>query len=426
MFQDRDDINIWDYWHIIRKWQWMIIAVFVVVVLIATIRSFRQVPIYQATARILIEKKTPDDLFKNRYYWDNWEEPNYLETQHKIIKSRPLAKQVLQKLGMMDQAVQEPVEAKSFSIRALFTGIPALLGIEEASLSEEAQKVAEEEQILDGFLSMITITPVRESRLVDVSVTSIDREEAARIANTVAETYIEQTLEAKISASKNSVLWLIEEVENARKKVTDSEAALQKYKEEHAIISFEDRQNIVMQKLAGFSEAVNNTKIERVELEALYHELQNPQTARLDSFREVFDNYMIQNLKEQLSRLETQLSDAEAKYRDKHPTVTALRSQIATIQKRINVEIEGIINSIKTDVTRKYKAALTKEQELTKALEEQKREALELNQIAETIKKLAELAKKIFISGNNHYKGSAVKNLKELKQLLEKEGIING
>ncbi len=51
--------------------------------------------------------------------------------------------------------------------------------------------------------------------------------------------------------------------------------------------------------------------------------------------------------------------------------------------------------------------------------------ALELNQIAETIKKLAELAKKIFISGNNHYKGSAVKNLKELKKLLEKEEIIN-
>ncbi|MCP5104308.1 MAG: DUF72 domain-containing protein [bacterium] len=47
--------------------------------------------------------------------------------------------------------------------------------------------------------------------------------------------------------------------------------------------------------------------------------------------------------------------------------------------------------------------------------------ALELNQIAETIKKLTEMAKKIFISGNNHYKGSAVKNLAELKKLMEKE-----
>jgi len=51
--------------------------------------------------------------------------------------------------------------------------------------------------------------------------------------------------------------------------------------------------------------------------------------------------------------------------------------------------------------------------------------ALELNQIAETVKKLAQLAKKIFISGNNHYKGSAVKNLKELKKLLTDPGILH-
>jgi uncharacterized protein YecE (DUF72 family) len=44
---------------------------------------------------------------------------------------------------------------------------------------------------------------------------------------------------------------------------------------------------------------------------------------------------------------------------------------------------------------------------------------LELNQIAKKIKELIALAKKVFISGNNHYKGSAFKNLLELKKILE-------
>jgi uncharacterized protein YecE (DUF72 family) len=44
--------------------------------------------------------------------------------------------------------------------------------------------------------------------------------------------------------------------------------------------------------------------------------------------------------------------------------------------------------------------------------------ALELDQITQKIKELAALARKIFISGNNHYKGSAVKNLIELKKKL--------
>jgi uncharacterized protein YecE (DUF72 family) len=42
----------------------------------------------------------------------------------------------------------------------------------------------------------------------------------------------------------------------------------------------------------------------------------------------------------------------------------------------------------------------------------------ELEQIADVIVKLKEQAKKVFVSGNNHYKGAAVKNLLQLKEIL--------
>lgn len=45
----------------------------------------------------------------------------------------------------------------------------------------------------------------------------------------------------------------------------------------------------------------------------------------------------------------------------------------------------------------------------------------ELTQIAGIIKKLQETAKEIFVAGNNHYQGSAVKNLTELKKILNLE-----
>ena len=45
--------------------------------------------------------------------------------------------------------------------------------------------------------------------------------------------------------------------------------------------------------------------------------------------------------------------------------------------------------------------------------------SIELSSIGEKIKNLGQMAKKIFISGNNHYKGSAVKNLKDLKKILK-------
>lgn len=46
--------------------------------------------------------------------------------------------------------------------------------------------------------------------------------------------------------------------------------------------------------------------------------------------------------------------------------------------------------------------------------------AAELGSLAEVVMRLKEQAKKVFVSGNNHYKGSAVKNLLQLKDILLK------
>jgi uncharacterized protein YecE (DUF72 family) len=44
--------------------------------------------------------------------------------------------------------------------------------------------------------------------------------------------------------------------------------------------------------------------------------------------------------------------------------------------------------------------------------------AVELGRLGEVVARLREQAKKVFISGNNHYKGAAVKNLLQLKEIL--------
>jgi uncharacterized protein YecE (DUF72 family) len=46
--------------------------------------------------------------------------------------------------------------------------------------------------------------------------------------------------------------------------------------------------------------------------------------------------------------------------------------------------------------------------------------ASELGRLAEVVARLKEQARKIFVAGNNHYKGAAVKNLLQLKEILLK------
>jgi len=385
----QEDIHLTDYIRIIRKRQWIIITFFVIVVVSVTISSFLQAPVYKSKARILIEKETPNVLsFKEVLALDT-ADTDYYQTQYTILKSRTLAKEVLQKLGMMEQAMQDQPE--SFSIRGLLRGMLNLLSFRKP-LSEEAKMRAREQQAIDNFLNnIVTIEPIKGSRLVDVGAYSTDSELATGIANTLVEAYIEQNLEAKLLASKDAVGWLGKQLDVLEKKVGESESKLQKYKEEHAIISLKDRQNIIMQKLSELNTAVNNARIKRIAAETQYKQIQeylnsdetSPDTAaieKLESISLVINNPLIQRLKVELSTIEGELSELLKKFRKKHPNVIALRSQISSVKDRVNAEIRKIMNSI----TNEYELALAQEEELKAALEEQKQEALELDQKAIT------------------------------------------
>ena len=378
-----EEIKLRDYLHILRKRRWLIISIVFVIVTSITILTFRQIPVYQATTRILIEKETPNVLsFKEVLDLDTSDQ-DYYQTQYKILKSRSLAKLVIQQLGIPQQQISKELAEETFSIRGyisvLLTSVRNVLGFYEPKPLSEDEKLEEaEEQVIKNFLSMIEINPIRGSRLVDISAKSTNRKQTALVANALAEVYIEQNLESKLAASKDAVRWLAKEVGITQKKVADSESALQEYKEQHGILSFEERQNIVMQKLSELNTAVNEVKIKRSAIEAEYRQIQKYGTAKLESIPQVINNPLIQELKVELSNLETQLSELQKKFRSKHPNVSAVKSQITSARKRLNGEIQRIFTSIKSE----YDVARAQERELMKMLEQQKREAQELNQKA--------------------------------------------
>ncbi len=385
MFQE--DVHIKDYIRIIKKRQWILITFFVIVVVSVTITSFVSEPTYKATSRILIEKESPNVLSFKEVMALDASDTDYYQTQYTILRSRTLAQEVLQKLGMMQQTLQQ--QSQQFSIRGAISHLLSLLGLRKA-LSEEAQMRAREQQAIDSFLRhTIEIQPIKGSRLVDVSAFSSDPKLAARIANTLVQAYITQSLSAKLSASQKAVGWLEQQLQVAQQKVASSENALQEYKELHAIISFKDRQNIVMQKLSELNTAVNNARIRRIRAETEYKQIQEylamdaseqneAALEQLESISQVINNRLIQQLKIELSNLESELSELLKKFRRKHPNVIAIYSQIDSVRNRIHAEIKQIVTSIRNE----YELALAQEQEMTMALEAQKREALELNQKA--------------------------------------------
>src|SRR5262249_20064221 len=159
-----------------------------------------------------------------------------------------------------------------------------------------ADETHAQSRALDNFLSHLAVTPIRNSRLVSLEFTSVHPDLAAGVANGLAQAYIEQNLEFRYTASKEASDWLSQRLAEQRKLVEASEGALQQYREEHDAVSLEERQNIVVQKLADLNAAVTRAKTERIQKEAAYNQVRTLQNglAGIDTLPAILSNQFIQ------------------------------------------------------------------------------------------------------------------------------------
>ena len=190
----KEEVHLRDYWNIIQKHRWTIIAFFIILVTTVTIGSFKMKPVYKATTQILIERENPKILSFEEVYAIDSGKTDYYQTQYKLLKSRTLAKIVFDKLDLSSEPDFEDAEDP-----------------------------------IEAFLKKVDVNPVRSSRLVNLSFRGSNPEKTALVANTLAESYIEQNLEVKLSASRYAVNWLSERLDTLKDKVKKADLALQKY-----------------------------------------------------------------------------------------------------------------------------------------------------------------------------------------------------
>lgn len=384
-----DEHHLMDYVRVLYKRRWVAVPAFLIVFLIGAINSVRTTPIYEARTQLLIEKDTPKvgNLSTMFQETDGWYNDDFYQTQYRILQSRSLAHRTAELMNLpqhpsLQKAMEEPTEPISFTglvsdaigwTERLFTGARAPTAAATAAPTEPQDKFAAYTGIILGSL---TVSPVRNSRLVELRFSSSDPKLAADMANAHAKAYILQNLEMRFSASKEASDWLGGQLAEQRKKVEESEIALQNYKETHDAVAVEDRQNIVVQRLADLNSAVTKVKTGRIEKEAQYNQLKTLQgTPAVDSFPAVIANEYIQKLKSEIGDMQRQQAQLADKYGERHPEMVKIRSAIQSTQAKYDNEVSKVIQSVRAE----YEAALAQERSLVGALEGQKSEALGLN-----------------------------------------------
>src|ERR1700733_15135369 len=95
------ETHLLDYLLVLRKHQWLIAFFLLAVASIVTIATFRMQPVYEATARVEIDRDTPNAFrFDSEQGGDFEDLEDYIVTQSKILQSETLAMQTVKSLGL--------------------------------------------------------------------------------------------------------------------------------------------------------------------------------------------------------------------------------------------------------------------------------------------------------------------------------------
>jgi capsular exopolysaccharide synthesis family protein len=370
-----------DYVRVLYKRRWTAITAFAIVVGLTMLVTFTATPQYEATTQILIENEQPN-VVNFQQVVDEIRSIDYYQTQYRLLESRLLARRVLSSEKLWDEPalIGRPV---TFSLNPLWLASAAYGGVKGIFVSSELAPEASggetlaQAQAIDALLRDLTVAPVRNSRLVDIKFQSESPELSARVVNALAREYIQQNLEFKFLATTEANEFLAARLSEQRQLVEQSEVALQKYREVSESVSLEDKENIVVQRLADLNGAVTKARTERIQKEAAWNQIRAIQDDRatLDTHPVILSNVFVQQLKGEVNTLQQEQARLSDTLGERHPDMRRIESAIDNAQLKLQTEIAKVVVAIRND----YEAALAQERSLTAALNQQETEALSLS-----------------------------------------------
>ncbi len=364
--EEEEQIDVRRYLRIVVKRLWQILLVTVVVVGAVTFYTLRLPKIYKATTILQIDPSAPQVLGKDveevselgtGSYWSNKE---YYETQYKVLKSRNVAERIVkaEKLNS-STAFLDPLEALEDPDHE----------VDPVSVDDASRKLQ----------AMIVVEPVKDSRLVNISIEHPDPEMARKLANAVADAYIQHNLEHVQSSTVDAGKWLNKQLDKKTEELNDTEKALHAFKQENNLlsVSLDDRQNYLSNEIDKLTEGLGEMKKKRIELKAKRAQIKGINTGNPLSMpiTPLLDSPLIQNLKAQYAELAQRKSELAEEHGPNWPAMKEIDAKLSEIQKTIDREVKNVLLSIDLQ----YKEAVKAEQGYLEAMADLNERGLAMN-----------------------------------------------
>ena len=238
----------------------------------------------------------------------------------------------------------------------------------------------------------LSVSPVRDTFIVDISFSSASPEVAALIANSVVDAYIKRNLDARFKEVKKVSDWMNESLGGISTQLESSESKLQRYRSKEDLLDvgkgatgfmteqLDDLSNKVIKERIAYNELrVLKRQADRFSKMPLEEVLNNPSIYRHPTLSEVKTEEVASTRR---------LAELKKRYGPKHPKMKQAVNEVEAIQNRYRQLIPSIIRGIDEDfeVSRQNLASLEKQFEsLKKKVQSANAKGFELERLQQDV-----------------------------------------
>ena len=388
--EDEETIDLAHYWRVVRRHKWGILSITLLALIAGVLYAISATPIYKSQAVLLADPIQPNVDSQSQYV-NTALVYLFYETQYEIIKSRSVAEKAVDKLNLVakyrakqeQQASTQPEQPENLFQRLKAwkaelgnwkQWLPADLAPEEEA-SEPSDR--ELRQMLAGQIQgNLTVKGGKQSEIINISYQSPDPREAAEIANAVADAYMEFSLDARLKGAKKTATWLNEQLAELRRKLRESESALEAYQKAHGLVDSSQQAQIASTRLSTLNAELIKAQTQRSEAEILYNQVKSLKGKRGDyaSLGPVLNSPSVRTLVQEESKLARRMKELSQRYGEKHPKMIAARADLQEAQRALQREVNKVVDNI----AKKYRMARAQEQKIQRLIRKQQQEISEL------------------------------------------------
>ncbi|WP_373002446.1 GumC family protein [Hyphomonas sp.] len=341
---------------------WIIVTGFLVTFFLVAYMTFTQTPIYKANSILQLDTNKENVIDLGSVLGGMAASTAAIDTEVRVMGSKSLLTKVAKKLKLAEDTEFNwtLVEKKPGLLAQIKTQIRSWTGQKEtkevpyANLSAEEREAAVLESVVQTLTYKVHISRIGTTYLINVDVTSVSPETAARIADAVADQYRVQQLDSKLEATRRATAWLSERVAGLRDEVEAKEQRVEEFRAETGLLSAQGA-TLTEQQIAYNTnqKSVLESQLSRVRARYQSMRRQIDSGAGIDAIAEVLDSPVISSLKSQRAQILRRVAELETTLGPAHPELIGARNEAADIERQITAEV----NRIATNLDSEFKVA---------------------------------------------------------------------